>query len=404
MRWLVAVAILVRVVAAVMLILGPWVDQPSELEGWDVARFQAIADLDGRPWVDEPVEYPPGSVFLIELLGRSSVVATHRVLVAASLLVDLGLAALLGALAGRRAAAAYLLLGLPLVPMGLLRFDLWAAALAAVAAIALRQRRPGSFAVIATVAALVKAWPVLLLAPAVALGRVRTVGVTLSVMAAAGLGWMAYAGFSIEPVRQVVTLRGATGWHVESIGGIATALTSDQPVEQQLDAFRIGSVPAVVRIAFPAVTLGVTAVLAALGWRARQRLGADDLIAIVMLGTVSALLVPSTLLSPQFLLWLTPWAAVLAGTPETRSSADALTPRHRLVLVGLTAAAIVLTGVTLAVFGPPRLAETLPAALLAGRTALLGAVIVAVGTILWRVGANALAVDVPSGRAEGALG
>ncbi|MDH3682459.1 MAG: hypothetical protein OEV40_21200, partial [Acidimicrobiia bacterium] len=113
MRWLLIGAVALRVAAAVLLVAGPWTNEAEELVGWDVARFQALADESGRHWVDHPVEYPPGSVILIEAVASSGVVETHRTLAATSLAIDLGVAAVLGALTGRRAAATYLLIGLP---------------------------------------------------------------------------------------------------------------------------------------------------------------------------------------------------------------------------------------------------------------------------------------------------
>jgi hypothetical protein len=84
---------------------------------------------------------------------------------------------------------------------------------------------------------------------------------------------------------------------------------------------------------------------------------------------VSALLVTAPLLSPQFLVWLTPWAALVVSgpsEPSTRTAARA---------VAATAAAATLTGLALHGFGPADLSSTVPAALLTVRNlALLGLV------------------------------
>ena len=97
-------AVAVRVAAAAVLVAGPWTNEPSELAGWDVACFQQLADEPGRPYADHEVEYPPGSVVLIEALAGGGVVRTHRLLVTLSLAVDLGVAALVQRLGGDRAA------------------------------------------------------------------------------------------------------------------------------------------------------------------------------------------------------------------------------------------------------------------------------------------------------------
>jgi hypothetical protein len=372
-----------------VLIAGPWTNEAAELAGWDVERFQEIADEPGRAWVDHDVEYPPGSVLAIEAVALDGVVETHRFLAALSLGIDLGVALVLGLAAGRRAAAAYLLIGLPLLPAGLVRFDLWSVALAVVAAIALvglprgkPETRNGSFAVIVTVAALVKVWPALLVAGAFALGR-RTAGLAaLAAMSVAGAAWLVYGGLSLDPIEQVVSLRGATGWHVESLGGTLTSLTSDSEPEKQLNAFRIGQLDRAVVTAGRMVTL---AVVIALGWlvaRARQTTRAAtgaaptaavelELLALFMLGSVAALLVTAPLLSPQFLLWLSPWAAIVAGSTNR--------PTAPVVLTG---AAALLTGIVLAYYGPPNLTDTAPAALLLARNAMLVALIPAVAVQL----------------------
>jgi hypothetical protein len=82
---------------------------------------------------------------------------------------------------------------------------------------------------------------------------------------------------------------------------------------------------------------------------------------VVMLGSVAALLATAPLLSPQFMLWLTPWAALLLLDRAKSVPAP----------VVVTGAAALITGATLALFGPPRLAEPLPAMALALRNALL---------------------------------
>lgn len=399
------VAVAVRVAAAAVLVAGPWTNEPSELAGWDVARFQQMADEPGRPYADHEVEYPPGSVVLIQALAGGGVVRTHRLLVTLSLAVDLGVAALVRRLGGDRAAGAYLLLGLPLVPMGLLRFDLWAA-LAAVGAVAVagsanaaRRSAPGAVpdlespavtggapghriagpalavdlavGVLVAAGALIKVWPALVVAALWAVGRGRAAAASLVAMAAAGLVWLAWAGAGIDPVRQVLSLRGATGWHLESIPGSLVALFGSSQPELQLDAFRIGRLDGRLVLAGRVVTLAVVAALAVGVRRGRAGGGADNDgstvggMALVMVGATAALIVTAPLLSPQFLLWLTPWAAL-------QLAADGPPARR---LVALTAVATTVTGVTLTVFGPPDVGRPLPALLLLGRDAALVALI-----------------------------
>ncbi|MEM9612788.1 MAG: hypothetical protein AAGA59_07635 [Actinomycetota bacterium] len=427
---LLAAGIGIRVVAALVLVLGPWTNTPEELVGWDVERFQAIADIDGRPWVDAEVEYPPGSVAVIDALARPGVVGTHRVLVLASLAVDLAVAAAVGALGGRRAATAYLILGLPLVPMGLLRFDLWAAMAAVLGLAALRQRRPAAFALFTVAGALIKVWPALLVAGAAALGRWRAVGAAVGLGAVAGVAWLGWTGWSTDAVEQVLSMRGATGWHAESVAGSIEALrTGAEPTLQQ-NAYRLGTLDERVVLAGRALTVAVVGLAVGLGLRATRRLpesapaptaeadtapadatgaeittpetttpadpitseittaavdaGSDadlEVVALVLVAAVAALIVTSPLLSPQFLLWLTPWAALAPRRPAwTFRTVDPGTPLAGpwpLVWV-CTFLATALTGGVLTAFGPSGVAEQQAAILLLVRdAALVAAVLVA---------------------------
>jgi hypothetical protein len=383
-RWILGAALAIRIGAALLLTFGPWTDSADELAGWDVERFQQLADLDGQPWVDEPVEYPPGSVALIEIVGQGSVVGTHRTLVLASLVVDTGIAAGLARLRSSRVAAAYLLLGLPLVPMGLLRFDLWSVALAVGAAALLVSNRPRWFGLAVAGAALVKVWPALLVAAALAVGRWRAAWWALWVMAIAGLSWLGWAGATLDPVEQVVSLRGADGWHLESVAGSITALAGTGEAELQLNAYRIGTINRLLVLAGQAAVVIVTAAMTVVAWRRRPSppeaaagaptdSGSGDeltMVGIVMLGATTALIVTAPLLSPQFLLWLTPWAALLIdGTGPSDEDPE----RRRLLqpLVWLTGAATTITGVVLGGYGPAGVGATVPAMALLARDLIL---------------------------------
>ncbi|MFV0257997.1 MAG: hypothetical protein ACK5PP_06075 [Acidimicrobiales bacterium] len=377
-----AVLVLVRVVVVGVLAFGPWTDEAGELAGWDIERFQVVADLDGRPYVDQPVEYPPGSVVAIELVAGGDLVTTHRVLAVASLLVDLAIAAALARWWRPSTGVAYLLAGLPLVPMGYVRFDLWATALAVLAAAALVRNRVGATAAATTAGALVKVWPVMLVAAAVAVHRTRAAVVTVLTGAAAGIVWLAYAGGSLDPVDQVVSLRGATGWHVESLAGSLIALTTDATPTRQLDAFRIGTLDPRLVLLGRLATLAAVAGLVMLGRRGTGGTGPagrarDELVVgAVTLGATAAMVVTAPLLSPQFLLWLTPWLAIVAT-----SSADGAR-----AVTWASGIAIGLTGLVLAVWSPPELAGTAPALLLLARDAALVAVVVSTARLLRRCG------------------
>lgn len=292
---------------------GPWTDQPSELQGWDVERFQAIA---ASPGVDLEVEYPPGSVLLIESISNGpgpghGVVATHRYLVALSLVVDLAVAALLERRAWPNVGLLYLWLGLPLVPAGLLRFDLWATGLGAVALLTLdrpvvRGRSSAAQFGLATAAGFaVKLTPGLLLPVAIAAGKKTEAAAALAGIVGVCVAWLTFGGF--ESVEAVTSLRGATGWHVESVPGSITALVTDQTSRFEANAYRIGTLrPWAVTIG-RFVTVGL---ILGFMWRLRTGMVSLRRMSLMLLGCTSALIVTSPLISPQFLLWLVPAAAL----------------------------------------------------------------------------------------------
>ncbi len=374
-------AVAVRVVAIVVLVAGPWTDEPAELAGWDAERFQEIAERSGDGWVEQPIEYPPGSVVVFDAIAGDDVVDTNRALVLLSAVAELVGVAVLWRSFGGRVAKAFLVLGLPLVPMGLLRLDMLVTVLALAAAAALLatsepdRSRPGrligaglvaGFGLLVMAGALIKIWPGLLVAGALAIGKRFAAAAAVATTAVAGLVWLVLVDAGLDPVDQVLSLRGATGWHVESLPGTVVSLFGDTEPRLELNAFRIGTINR------PLVTVGrlvavcFMAALTIVGLRRGNHIAATERLALVMLGSVAALLVTAPLLSPQFLLWLTPWGALLVGSLDETDRG-----RGSAVALGALAGAVLLTGVTLTAFGPQNLAATGPALLLTVRNLLL---------------------------------
>ncbi len=384
-RWLVLIVLAIRVTAASALLVGPWTDEAEELAGWDASRFQAIHDAPGRPWIDHEVEYPPGSVALIEVitfgggLAGGGVVGTQRLLVALSLAVDLGVAGLLER-HRRDAGLAYLVLGTAAVPAGLLRFDLWAAGCTALGLVLLSgQRRQlprsvglgrnlavGVFALAAVAGAAIKVSPGLLIPVAFAVRRRSEALAAVAVGATIGGAWLSWAG--VDALEQITSLRGVSGWHIESIPGSLIALLGDGQQRFEADAYRIGTLDDGLVLAGRVVTGLVVLGLCVLA----QRTKAESAAALAMLGSTAALIVTAPLLSPQFLLWLTPAGALAWACGQRRPAA-------------LTGGAIVLTALTLAIFGPPGVDHPIAATLLLLRDGLLIGIIVSSAVHLHRL-------------------
>ncbi len=377
------VAIVIRVVAIGVLLLGPWTDEATELSGWDAERFQEIADRDAAAWVDQPIEYPPGSVALFDLIAGDDVVSTNRAIIVVSAIAEVAGTALLWRRFGARAAKGFTILGLPLVPMGYLRLDLVVTIIAAAAAVALvsgphksgRTGRLGqaAFAALVVIGAMIKLWPALLIMGAVGIGRRSAALFTAALGALAGLIWLGVVGDGLEPLDQVLSLRGATGWHLESLPGALIALVDDGEPRLELNAFRIGTIsdPLVLVGRALAVLMTIALAVAAAAHSGERGLPVRRL-GLVMLGSVAALMITAPLVSPQFVLWLTPWGALLLVDRGDGGPEDDEPALDRPLW--LLAAAVVLTGFTLTAFGPANLAQTVPALLLTVRNLALLAI------------------------------
>lgn len=161
------------------------------------------------------------------------------------------------------------------------------------------------------VAILFRLWPAMLL-PGLLLRRRRKAFVGAIVATAIGcVSWVGLFGF--DALRQMLSHRDASGWHVESIYGLLTALVGGLQLRFEAGAQRLG-------VALPwqiAIIRLVT--LAVIGWiwfRARERQG--DAMGRPALAAVASLILLSPVSSPQHILWLTPWAAIAAAERRAR--------------------------------------------------------------------------------------
>jgi hypothetical protein len=285
-------------------------DSRSVISDVDIARFHQIATANGQPYRDIEVEYAPAETIAIELLAGGDRKSTALRLAALALASDLLAFAGLWYGWGRRPAALYLLIGLPLVPFIYSRIDplvvmfaIWGLALA-------RRGRARAGGGTLALAALTKLWP-LVIAPALLIERrTRAVRWFACLFVAGVAAWIAYGG--VDAIRQVVSFRGATGWEVESTVGSIVWLFTGGPVRLEGGAPRVGVIPGWSKVL---LLLVLVALLAAIWARARDR--RVDAAGAPSLAALAALLALSPLFSLQYALWIAPWAAITWSDART---------------------------------------------------------------------------------------
>jgi hypothetical protein len=279
----------------------------------DVHRFRQIAQAEGRPYRDFPVEYAPLEVLAIEAIGRPSIAATAANLVVLSFALDLAAFAAVVAGWGRRAGTMYLVLGLPLLGFLYYRLDPLPVALA-VAGFALARKGDGRLGGVAlALACLAKLWPLVLVPALLIDGRRRAFGWFAGAFGLGLAGWIAFGG--IDALRQVATFRSASGWSIEStVGAIVWTITGG-PVRLQAGSARTGTVTDWARVE---LAIGMLVAVSAVWLRARSRDRTSSGDAAT--GSLGVLLFFAPLFSVQYASWLLPWGAVAGDEREGRAS------------------------------------------------------------------------------------
>ena len=267
-----------------------------------VARFTEIATTEGRPYRDFPVEYPPVSLAAIEAAAGPNGNETGANLVWLILICDLATVAALSFGWGPRTAVAYLFLTAPLLGFLYTTIDLIAVALAvgAVALVVRGRDRLGGVAFAAAI--LAKVWPLVLL-PVLLLERKRRA--LMWAGAALTLGtfvWVWWGGAS--GLVQVATQRQTPGWEYESaVGSVIWALGRNFVIIN--DSTRVGVAPGWTK----ALLLGAALVgIAAVWYRASRREPRE--LGFPAVAAMSILMLSAPLLSPPYMIWLAPWAAI----------------------------------------------------------------------------------------------
>jgi hypothetical protein len=329
--WAIVVGILVAVrVLAIVLLLNSGVEDEHSILGGDARRYEAILDSEGTAYRDFEVEYPPVTLGLIHLLGGGDGVADESVfhenlplLVRLSIVqlgFELATAALIAWGWNRRTGVAYLILGTPFLffPFPYVRIDLFTVFLAMVGLTLLRKGFDRIGGVGLAIATLAKLWPIVVAPLLIVTDKRRSMGAWITTMVV-GVGlWFAF--FGPEGFAQIATFRGSKGWQIESIPGVFLHM-ADQPASHvEQGAWRTGAeVPLLVKPLLPALALATTMLA---WWWARLRhvhRPADDEWAawsLAPMASILGLLVFSTIISPQYVLWLVPFVAVLAARGE----------------------------------------------------------------------------------------
>jgi len=298
--------VFVALVAIRMAILGHTVSEVTSQPVTDVyvLRIEQIASSPGTPYRDFPVEYMLAENVVIQLIGGSGAEATAIRLAFIASAADLAAAAGMWWGWGRRPAALYLLLGVPLLSFLYQRFDLVSVALATwgVALVARRKDDMGGGVALGS-AVMLKLWPLAVAPMLVVSRRWRALAAAGAVCLVVLLAWLLVGGPK-GPI-QVLSFRGARGWSVESIEGNLLWLTSRGTPSLEQGAMRIGEAATWAKgLLFLGLLAYEVMVWHRAGGEARDPAGG------ACLAAVTAVLVFSPLVSEQYAAWLLPWTAV----------------------------------------------------------------------------------------------
>jgi len=309
------VLVLLVAVRVIVLVATLQADHSGPVADDDVLRFDQIATTVGTPYRDFQVEYMPIELVAIRAIAGDGASATASRLAVLSFACDLAAAAALWYGWGRRAAALYLLIGLPLQTFILFRIDPLAVALAAWSMALAKRDRDGPAGAMLALAVLTKLWPAVLVPWFLVAHRRRAVSAFALVAGSGLLVWIFFGG--LRAPWQVLTFRGAGGWAVESTIGSVVWLATGGPIRLEAGAVRTGSAPLWAR----AVLLGVIVAIVARIWT-RLRDDEADPSGAPALAAVTALVALSPLFSVQYACWLVPWTAIaMLGSRRERTTA-----------------------------------------------------------------------------------
>jgi hypothetical protein len=328
-------------------------DHAAGLFRYDAGQYHRVASAAGRAWRDVPVPFPPLGYLTMKLVNAATLDGTITRLVWMQLGSELLVAAALWYGWGKRAATVYLVVGTVFLaqPFTYFRMDLTSVAFATWGLALLRRRRDLPAGVALACGIFTKVWPAALVPATLASRRVRAFTTTVVASATILAAWIAYGGTGGPG--QVLTMRGVRGWELESLPGSVWQIvggTASARFEQ--GAWRIGSMPPWTRGPLFLAMVGTVVVVWVLASRLDEHAsGLRD--GVAPLAAVTAFLVLGPIISPQYLVWLLPFAALAWVGGERRvaglaAGAAALTALMSFDLPGLLTGAAAVPVVLLA--------------------------------------------------------
>jgi hypothetical protein len=309
--WLLFTSLAVHVPIAVVAV------SHSTVKDADFDNYYNIGTKPGRPYKDFPVEFPIGALATFRAIAPMAGTFERfcLILVLINFAADMAIAGLLVWGWGIPAAATYAFVMIPLVDLFFLRMDLWSTAFATLGVAAWCRDRRNLAAIGFAAGAAYKLWPLaflpLLLVPSPTRKRPASIATAFAAGIVVLAGWLWVAGPA--GLYQVLTFRGARGWEVESTVGAIWALFDQSSLRLEMGAWRIGATSGPISVLF--FVLGVVPCLWIV-WRGARtgRVGTG------WAGGISALLVMSALLSPQFACWLAPASGVAWVEKDRRTA------------------------------------------------------------------------------------
>lgn len=322
--WAVIAALVLARIVAIVILLRSGVEHEGTILGGDARRYLEILHTPGTPYRDHAVEYTPLTLGFLSLVDRVGVHATLTAIAWSQLALELAVVAVLWRVWSRRTALWYLVLGTPLLlfPFPYARVDLLTVLLAVSGVALVVRHRPVIGGATIGMAVLAKVWP-WALAPLLLVRRQRRGIVAFATTVSAGtIAWIAWAGTA--GIAQVVSFRNARGWQIESLPGIVAHAFDPGSSVFESGAWRSGA-PMTWwgRVALFVASL---ASVAWAWWRADRAdaTSRDDAEAVAATFAVVALLVLAPILSTQYVLWLLPFAAIVAARGDRATGALAL--------------------------------------------------------------------------------